>query len=162
MTIKLKDDIYWTDGEPFTSYDVKARFYICGAMQVWAGTWGYIESLETPDDKTVIFRFKEDIPPIIKVYIIQETQNTPYHIFKKWMPQAEELIEMIKDGTALVSGSEKTDEFKKIWSEYRKDVLEFSPEMPIGNTPFKIELFSPSDIVFEKVKDYPGADKVCI
>jgi peptide/nickel transport system substrate-binding protein len=59
-TFHLRDDVTWHDGEPFTSADVKFTY----EMIMLEGTdvlsrvgWDRVESCETPDDYTVVFKF---------------------------------------------------------------------------------------------------------
>lgn len=60
-TLKLRKDVKWHDGKPFTSADVKFTY----EMMMLPGTdvtsrvgWDLITSAETPDDYTVVFKFK--------------------------------------------------------------------------------------------------------
>jgi peptide/nickel transport system substrate-binding protein len=67
-TLHLRNGVKWHDGEPFTSADVKFTY----DMMMLEGTdvrsrvgWDSIESCETPDDYTVIFKFNEVDAPFL-------------------------------------------------------------------------------------------------
>src|SRR4030042_552885 len=60
VTWKLKPDLKWSDGEPFTSDDVKFTYEVLtnpasGATSV--SGFNQIDSLETPDDLTVVIHY---------------------------------------------------------------------------------------------------------
>lgn len=61
FTFKLRDGITFSNGQPFTSADVKytMEFYRDYAESTWAGSLAPIESVETPDDLTAIVQLKE-------------------------------------------------------------------------------------------------------
>ena len=66
ITLKLRDDIKWSDGEPITSADFK--FTVDMAMSDKNAVnsrspYDLIESLETPDERTVVVTFKEPYAP---------------------------------------------------------------------------------------------------
>jgi len=62
ITMKLRDDLLWSDGTPLTSADFKFTYdmYLNPANAV-NSTYPYdqMESLETPDAQTVVMNFKE-------------------------------------------------------------------------------------------------------
>ncbi|WP_298431108.1 peptide ABC transporter substrate-binding protein [uncultured Jannaschia sp.] len=65
ITWKLRDDILWSDGTPFTSADVAFTHEYCthpegGCAQITK--FESVESVETPDDFTVVVNFKEPTP----------------------------------------------------------------------------------------------------
>src|SRR5438034_2095784 len=60
-TFKLRPGVKWSDGQPFTSADVRFTYDVL----VMPGTdvrgrvgWDQIDSVEMPDDTTVVYRFK--------------------------------------------------------------------------------------------------------
>jgi peptide/nickel transport system substrate-binding protein len=66
ITWKLKEGLYWSDGTPLTSADVKFTWEaIMDPGNAPASRSGYdkIESIETPDDTTVVIKFAELYPP---------------------------------------------------------------------------------------------------
>ncbi|WP_415920929.1 peptide ABC transporter substrate-binding protein [Tateyamaria sp. SN6-1] len=65
ITWTLKDGILWSDGTPFTSADVKFTYDYCthpegGCAQITK--FEGIESIETPDDTTVVIKFSSPTP----------------------------------------------------------------------------------------------------
>jgi peptide/nickel transport system substrate-binding protein len=66
ITWKLREGLYWSDGEPLTSADVKFTWeVVMDPGNAVASRTGYdkIESIETPDDTTVVIKFAELYPP---------------------------------------------------------------------------------------------------
>jgi peptide/nickel transport system substrate-binding protein len=66
ITWKLKPGLKWSDGEPLTSADVKFTWEaVMDPANVPMTKFGYekIESIETPDDTTVVIKFSELFPP---------------------------------------------------------------------------------------------------
>ncbi len=66
ITLKLRDDIKWSDGEPITSADFK--FTVDMAMSDKNAVnsrspYDLIELLDTPDERTVVVTFKEPYAP---------------------------------------------------------------------------------------------------
>jgi peptide/nickel transport system substrate-binding protein len=66
ITMHLRDDIKWSDGEPLTSADFKFTYDMVTnpANAVTSVTpYDLLASLETPDDRTVVMTFKEPYAP---------------------------------------------------------------------------------------------------
>ena len=88
ITWKLKPCLFWSDGVPLTSKDVKFTWQqtVDPANAVIQKT-GYdkIESVDTPDDQTVVIKFKELYPPWQTLFT-QGPNNSgailPEHILK--------------------------------------------------------------------------------
>ena len=65
ITYKLRDDITWSDGTPFTSADVKFTYEYCtaeGGGCAQATKFENIASVEAPDDTTVTVTFTKATP----------------------------------------------------------------------------------------------------
>jgi peptide/nickel transport system substrate-binding protein len=66
ITLKLRDDIVWSDGEPITSADFKFTYdmFVADSNAVNSRSpYDLIESLETPDERTVVVTFTEPYAP---------------------------------------------------------------------------------------------------
>ena len=71
ITYKLRQGVKWADGTPFTSADVKFTWEaIMDPDNVVVSTTGYedIESIETPDDYTVVIKFKKLYAPALTLF----------------------------------------------------------------------------------------------
>ncbi|GAK56742.1 extracellular solute-binding protein family 5 [Candidatus Vecturithrix granuli] len=79
ITYKLKEGVKWSDGEPFTSADVKFTWEaIMNEKNLVKSRSGYdlMESVETPDDYTVVVKYKEFYAP----YLTRFSPVLPKHI----------------------------------------------------------------------------------
>lgn len=68
IIFNLKKDVKWHDGEPFTSRDVAFTYRKLIDPEVktpYGGDFERIVSLETPDDNTVVVRYKEPFSPAL-------------------------------------------------------------------------------------------------
>ncbi|HEX6291217.1 MAG TPA: ABC transporter substrate-binding protein [Herpetosiphonaceae bacterium] len=88
LTFKLRDDVQWSDGQPFTAKDVVFTFNLLqktsgligsGAVAM-NGDTAYVESVNAPDDQTVEFNFKQVFTP--GLYDIANQDIVPEHIWK--------------------------------------------------------------------------------
>ena len=65
VTWKLREGVTWHDGEPFTSKDVKFTYEFATdpeAATTTVANYATIESIETPDDYTVVINFTQPTP----------------------------------------------------------------------------------------------------
>lgn len=82
ITYTLKEGITWSDGDPFTSADVKFTWEaIMDEGNAVNSQTGYelIESVETPDDTTVVITFSELYAPALSLFSIADTV-LPAHV----------------------------------------------------------------------------------
>ena len=62
----LRDGVKWHDGTPFTAADVKFTFeevLLKFHARTRASMGGVLAGIEAPDDRTVVFRFKQPVRP---------------------------------------------------------------------------------------------------
>ncbi len=63
LTFALRQNVKWSDGQPFTAKDVAFTFEalrgLKGGQTLWAAFMNDVENLETPDDHSVIVHYKK-------------------------------------------------------------------------------------------------------
>jgi len=140
LTVKLRQDAFWHDGTPFTSKDVWSSLYL--RYLQGATVWKFLDTIETPDDYTVVFKWKE--PALFaKELIASELIAAPYHIYGKWADQVPDAM-----------GDEEAE--KKIM----EDLATFRPELPIGTGPFKVTTVTASEMILDKFPQHPKAENI--
>jgi len=80
----LASNVRWHDGEPFTSRDVAFTFkevLLRFHARTRAGLESAIESIETPDTHTVVFRFRAPHAPFLARLDVTEAPILPAHVF---------------------------------------------------------------------------------
>jgi peptide/nickel transport system substrate-binding protein len=84
-TFTLRDDVVWHDGEPFTSEDVKFTFenaLLELHSRTAASMGGVLDSIDTPDDTTVVFSFSQPYAPLLQQLDVSEAPMLPAHVFE--------------------------------------------------------------------------------
>ena len=87
VTWKLKQDVKWSDGTPFTAEDVVFTYNFLSNPDVGAvsaGTYEIVESVEAIDDYTVKVNFKEVNPAWSLVFVGAEGMILPKHIYEPY------------------------------------------------------------------------------
>jgi peptide/nickel transport system substrate-binding protein len=88
FTLKLRDDIVWSDGQPITSADFKFTYDMIMSDSNAVATrspYDQIESFETPDERTVVITFPEPYSPWLALLFSMSTNAMtiiPEHILK--------------------------------------------------------------------------------
>jgi peptide/nickel transport system substrate-binding protein len=88
LTFNLHEGVKWSDGQPFTAKDVVFTFDLLKktsglsgpGLAAVAGPAAYVDSVTAPDDKTVVFNFKQIFAPGLYDIIYQVI--VPEHIWK--------------------------------------------------------------------------------
>ena len=87
VTWKLKQNVKWSDGQPFTAKDVVFTYEFLSNPQVGAtsaGTYEIVESVEAVDDYTVEVNFKEVNPAWSLVFVGAEGMILPQHVYQEY------------------------------------------------------------------------------
>lgn len=87
VTWKLKPNLKWSDGQPFTAADVVFTYEFISNPEVGAtssGTYEAIESVEAIDDHTVKVNFKDVNPAWFLVFVGGEGMILPKHIYQQY------------------------------------------------------------------------------
>ena len=126
-TFKIRDDVYWHDGEKFTAEDIAFTYTAVMDLElasVYTGIVGEaLESAEAIDDYTVVIKFKEPYGPGINRFV-EGPKIVPKHIL----------------------GDVPYDEWK---------THPFSTEHPIGTGAYKFVEWKPDDYTkFEANENY--------
>ncbi len=80
FTIKLRDDVTWSDGEPLTSADVKFTYDMIMSDKNAVSTrspYDQITSFETPDDQTMVITFGDPYAPWLSLLFSGTTNGIP-------------------------------------------------------------------------------------
>ncbi len=89
-TFKLHPGVKWHDGKSFTSADVKFTFenlLLKFHARTQTGVAPVLDKIETPDDLTVVFRFKTPYAPLLQQLNVIEAPILPKHLYEGSDPQ---------------------------------------------------------------------------
>jgi len=87
VTWKLKHDIKWADGEPFTSADVLFTYqYIMNpdVNSTSSSSFNLVDRIDVPDDYTVVITFKQPTTSWIVPFVSQLGVILPKHLFEAY------------------------------------------------------------------------------
>ena len=89
LTFTLREDLKWSDGKPLTSKDVKYTFDTIKESPTYyfSANMANVESIEAPDDYTVIFHLIEPDAAFVNILGWYATFIMPEHIYnngEKW------------------------------------------------------------------------------
>src|SRR5258705_593191 len=87
---RLRDGVKWHDGTPFTASDVKftlEEVLLKFHARTRASMGTLLASVEAPDDRTVIFRFKQPYAPLLYQLDATEAPIVARHVYQGTDPQ---------------------------------------------------------------------------
>ncbi|MBS7703771.1 ABC transporter substrate-binding protein [Chelatococcus asaccharovorans] len=88
-TFKLRPNVQWHDGNPFTSDDVAfSILHLKVAHPRGRGTFANVERVETPDPLTAVINLSKPAPALISALAATESPIIPKHLFEGADPAA--------------------------------------------------------------------------
>jgi peptide/nickel transport system substrate-binding protein len=87
---RLRDGVTWHDGTRFTAADVKFTFeevLLKFHARTKASMGGALAAIEAPDDRTVVFRFKQPYAPLLQQLDATEAPIVARHVYHGSDPQ---------------------------------------------------------------------------
>ena len=87
---RLRDGVKWHDGRPFTASDVKFTFeevLLKFHARTRASMGAVLAGIEAPDDRTVVFRFKQPYAPLLYQLDATEAPIIARHVYQGSDPQ---------------------------------------------------------------------------
>ncbi|WP_368518334.1 ABC transporter substrate-binding protein [Rhizobium sp.] len=82
-TFKLRPNVKWHDGKPFTSADVAYSIELLKQVHPRGrGTFANVIAVDTPDPLTAIFRLSKPAPYLLKALYAAESPIVPKHIYE--------------------------------------------------------------------------------
>ena len=87
---RLRDGVKWHDGKPFTASDVKftvEEVLLKFHARTRASMGSLLAGIEAPDDRTVVFRFKQPYAPLLYQLDATEAPIISRHVYQGTDPQ---------------------------------------------------------------------------
>ncbi|KGM46844.1 ABC transporter substrate-binding protein [Pseudooceanicola atlanticus] len=82
-TFKLQEGVTWHDGEPFSAEDVIfTTKFLQDNHARFRGAFSHVESVEAPDDSTIVITMKEPYGPFINAFEAGSMPIVPKHIYE--------------------------------------------------------------------------------
>lgn len=109
-TFKLRDNVKWHDGEPFTAKDVvfTTTKFLPETHPRARANFSHVESVTAPDDHTVVFKLKQPFPAFIKAFEVSSAPMMPAHIY-----EGSDYKQNPKNATPIGTGPFKFDQWVK-------------------------------------------------
>lgn len=132
LTVHLVGQARWHDGHPFSSRDVVCTFEVGKLKNM--DIWTYLDHLEAPDDRTVVFHWKLG-SPLNRLRALTEPITSAEHLFGRYIPRGD-------------------------LNQARQVLFAEHPPLPIGTGPFRLTRVTASDMQLERFAEYYHADQV--
>jgi len=112
IEVKLRDDTYWTDGQPITAEDVKFTYFLLGCFDESPSGWGYaggefkdrvgsMTNFEVIDDKTFRVHIKAEYPnsEVVYRFLTRSYLIVPKHVWEEIYAEYPDLVGFTNDWT---------------------------------------------------------------
>ena len=165
LTVKLRSGVLWHDGHPFTSRDVQTTFLVGYLRNL--DIWGYLDSLECPDDTTLRFHWRT-LSPTNLGQALTEPITSPNHIFGHYAEAVQDLqkrhprLPPPSGPGPLATPALPDKETLAAERDARQVLFSDRPQMPIGTGAFRMERVTASDMHLLRFEGYYLAEQVQI
>lgn len=173
LTFRVRDDVYWQDGVKFTAQDMKFTYDkimdpASKAFNKVASFEGLVESVEAPDDTTLVVTYNRPFAPAV---ISWEIFPLPKHIYEQYktpeefhaspynrLPIGTGPYRIVKWDTARTIVLERVTNYWRALPHFRKVVYKIVSDDNVALAAFKrgdFDLFAMTPEQFENEKDEP-------
>lgn len=162
-TVKIREDAKWQNGETFTAKDVWSYYYM-----IHPTSSNYMAGVKVVDDKTVQFIWnplKEPVNTVKELLIAQDKSGTvKYDEFASYVDAVYSLVmaSPVNENPALWGAFNRfstSDQIVQL-NTTRNAFYNYSPSWYIATGPFKLEMFSATEILLVKNDYYWNADNI--
>ncbi|MEG2158876.1 MAG: ABC transporter substrate-binding protein [Clostridia bacterium] len=162
-TVKIKEKASWQNGEDFTAKDIWSYYYIMHPTSS-----NYMVGVKVVDSKTVQFLWnpiKEPENTVKELLIAQDKSGTvKYDEFSAFVDKVHSIVmaSPINKKTSLWGAFNRFSTNEQIleMNVTRNAFFQTNPSWYIDTGPFKMETFSPTQILLVKNEFYWNADKI--
>lgn len=147
LTMKLKDNLKWSDGSEITADDLLCTIYIDMTINKTAY---YGESITKVDDKTIKIKYNTDSPLILD-YILKSPlrySRKDYGKFADQYKQVFETMRTVKDDGNYTMTKEGDEKISNITTEFNNYLPDVKTIMTSG--PYMVTTVTSSEMVFER------------
>lgn len=143
---RLRDNVKWHDGQPFTSADVKftvEEILVEFHPRVRTALRSKLEAIETPDPQTVVFRLKAPFAPFPEMMTVSDAPILPKHVFEGRDPTTHPAnLQPVGTGPFKFVSLEKESELRLARNpDYFRDGLPYLDTIVIREIPDAANLF---------------------
>jgi peptide/nickel transport system substrate-binding protein len=143
LVVKLRNNVKWHDGQPFTSKDVWSTFML--AKIKGYSVWIVMDDVQIVDDYTVKFHVT-GLKDLAQNWILSTYINGPYHVYKKYVDD-------------YIAHPENVDAIARELNSFTPRTIE---EGAVGTGPFMVVNMTESDLWMKKFDGFYAADKILI
>ena len=162
-TAKIRDNAKWQNGEDFTAKDVWAYYYM-----IHPTSSNYMVGVKAVDDKTVEYIWnplKEPSDTVKDLLIAQDKSGTvKYDEFARYVDEVYSIVmaSPVNENQSLWGAFNRfstSDQISRL-NVVRTQFYNYSPSWYIATGPFKLQTFSPTQILLVKNDNYWNASNI--
>ena len=162
-TVKIRENAKWQNGEDFTAKDVWAYYYI-----IHPTSSNYLACVKVVDEKTVQFVWnplKEPVNKVKELLLAQDKSGTvKYDEFASYVDTVYSILmaSPVNENPSLWGAFNRfsTPDQTVQMNTARNAFFAYSPSWYIATGPFKLEMFSATEILLVKNEYYWNAENI--